>query len=121
MSSYERVKKYTNTLNGRLKSLVKGARKSARDRKQDFAISYEDLQRLWDTQQGKCLYTGWEMSTFTKDLKLVSIERLDNSVGYLPENVVLICWCVNRARGTMPKEDFIYMCRSVSENNNPVI
>ena len=115
MSNYERVRRYTNTLEGRLKTLVKGAKRSARDRNQEFSLTYQDLVNLWKAQNGKCLYTKWEMTTTTKDLTLVSIERLDNSVGYVVNNVVLVCWCVNRARATMPKEDFISMCKAISK------
>lgn len=116
MSNYEYVKRWTNTLNGRLRTLVKGARKSAKDRKQDFNICAEDIQKQWDKQKGVCLYTGWEMTTCTNDLALVSIERLDNAKGYLPENIILVCWCVNRARARMTKEDFVSMCKAVSLN-----
>jgi hypothetical protein len=117
-TTYERVQKYTNTLNGRLRTLLKGARKSAKDRRQGFSICFEDIQKQWDKQKGVCLYTGWEMTTCTNDLALVSIERLDNAKGYFPENIILVCWCVNRARARMTKEDFVSMCNAVVKNHD---
>lgn len=116
MKTPQRIIDYTNTHKGRLKSLLKGAKASARNRHQEFSITFEDLERLWNVQNGKCLYTGWTMTTKTKDLTLVSIERKDNSIGYTADNVVLVCWCVNRAKATMSKQDFIDMVKAIANN-----
>jgi hypothetical protein len=115
MPTPERIKKYTNTKHGRFKELLKGAKKSAGDRNQEFSITYDYLKEQWENQQGLCLYTGWEMTTKTNDLTLVSIERKDNQKGYIPGNVVLVCWCVNRARARMSIKDFVSMCEAVSK------
>ena len=114
----ERVAKYTNTFHGRLKTLLKGAKSSAKKRDQEFSITYADLVEIWQKQKGKCIYTGWDMTTETNDLTLVSIERVVNDIGYTPENCVLSCWCVNRAKSTLDKETFIKMCKDVYKKNN---
>lgn len=116
MKTPQRIIDYTNTHKGRLKSLLKGAKASARNRHQEFNITFEDLENLWKAQSGKCLYTGWTMTTKTKDLTLVSIERKDNAIGYTKDNVVLVCWCVNRAKATMSKQDFINMVKAIANN-----
>lgn len=116
MSTPQRIIDYTNTHKGRLKTLLKGAKASAKNRQQEFKITYDDLLNLWNSQGGKCLYTGWTMTTRTKDLTLVSIERKDNSIGYTKDNVVLICWCVNRAKSTMGKKEFLEMICAIAKN-----
>ena len=118
MKTPQRIIKYTNTFNGRLKSLLKGAKASARNRGQEFSITYDDLLDLWNAQNGKCIYTGWTMTTTTHDLTLVSIERKDNAIGYTKENILLVCWCVNRARATMEKQDFLAMCKAITLQNS---
>ena len=116
MKTPQRIIDYTNTHRGRLMSLLKGAKASSKNRRQEFALTFEDLERLWQAQNGKCLYTGWTMTTKTKDLTLVSIERKDNAIGYTAENVVLVCWCVNRAKATMSKQDFLDMVKAIARN-----
>lgn len=108
------VKKYTNTLKGRLNSLVRGAKRSAKVKGFSFEISTEDVLACWLAQEGKCCYTGWDMTTITGDNKIVSIERKDNSKGYLKDNFILVCWCANRARNTLDFNFFVEMCKAIS-------
>jgi hypothetical protein len=117
MTPSEKVAKHTNTLAGRLKRLVISARHSAKDKGFDFNIDVEDVLACWMAQEGKCLYTDWEMSTITGDPKVVSIERKDNNIGYLKNNFILVCWCANRARATLNIDFFIEMCKAVSNKH----
>ena len=117
MTNTEKVAKHTNTLAGRLNRLVIGARRSAKVKGLLFDIDKEDVLACWLHQNGKCLYTGWDMTTITGDLKLVSIERIDNSIGYLKNNFVLVCWCANRARNTLDFNFFVEMCTAISRKN----
>lgn len=43
---------------------------------------------------------------FPHDPLQPSLERLDNNKGYEPGNVVLACYCINRARRDLPVNDF---------------
>ena len=112
-----RQKKYSETLKGRLKNLLKGAKASSIKRGQVLNLTFEDIHKIWLKQEGKCYYTGWEMNTITGSDLVVSIERVDNTLGYSPDNCILVCWCVNRARNTMNIELFIEMCKAVSKHN----
>ncbi len=116
MKTPKRIVNYTNSFHGRMMTLLKGAKASSKNRGQEFNITVDDLKELWSAQNGKCPYTGWQMTTQTKDLTLVSIERKDNNQGYTKNNVVLVCWCVNRARATMDKSEFITMCKAIAKN-----
>jgi hypothetical protein len=68
---------------------------------------------MWEEQEGKCSYTGWDMTTITKDSKLISIERKESNIGYIKSNCELVCWSVNRAKNTMKREEFIELCRTI--------
>ena len=42
-----------------------------------------------------------------------SPDRIDPKLGYVPDNVRWVLWAVNRAKGEMPEELFVRICRSV--------
>lgn len=119
LTDSEKYLRFVNTLHGRLSELLKGARHTAKQRQREFNLEYHDLARQWRVQKGRCVYTGWEMSTFRGDPRLVSIERVDNAVGYVPGNVILVCWCANRARNTLTIQQFVEMCEAVVAFNTP--
>lgn len=112
--NHRKVAKYTNTLNGRIRELLKGVKRNSKIRGQEYSITYDDILNLWNNQKGLCYYTKWPMTTKTGDITLVSIERKNIDLGYTLENTVLVCWCVNRAKSTMLFEDFYRMCLAVA-------
>jgi hypothetical protein len=108
-----RIKKYTETLRGRIKALLKGAKASAQAKSYEFSITEDYLLELWERQNGRCSYTGVAMSTATKCPNLVSIDRVDSKVGYVIGNIQLCCWRVNRAKNSMNEDEFLFMCKQV--------
>ena len=115
------IAKYTSTtLGGRLTKLLNMARR--RDpTAQDLSVAF--LRELFNTQEGKCFYTGLEMSVLTSDgvnrLKrqefatVVSIDRVDSSVGYSKDNVVLCCLSINMMKNNLPYQTFVAFCKRV--------
>jgi hypothetical protein len=63
-----------------------------------FAITVEDVVALWDKQNGRCAISGMPMAHEFKNLRSVSIDRIDNNKGYVPGNVQLVCQWVNYAK-----------------------
>ena len=87
-------KKYTTeTLRGRISSLVSVAKQRSKKLGMPYDISTEHIENLWRLQNGKCAYTGLEMN-IRGDWQ-VSIERIDPSGGYTPDNTCLICLELN--------------------------
>lgn len=43
----------------------------------------------------------------------VSIDRVDSTVGYTKDNIVLCCDSINSMKNSMPKEFFIELCRNI--------
>lgn len=73
-------------------------RASARKRNIPFSdrLCFENLVDLWNNQKGLCYYTGIKMSFCPDDaMHLVSVDRVDNKIGYEPENIVLCCCAFN--------------------------
>lgn len=83
-------------------------RTSARKRKIQFSedLTTEYLVELWNKQGGKCFYSGIPLSFDPKDtVCLVSVDRIDNSKGYEPGNIVLCCYALNVFKFSYPKEE----------------
>lgn len=80
-----------------------------RKNKVDFSITTDTLKSLYDSQNGKCYYTGTPMKIKhpkdkQRDPFIISLDRVDSSKGYTPENVVLCCWGINSLKGANSPE-----------------
>lgn len=76
-----------------------------------------DVEFLWlllKQQEGRCHWTGIELSLTMGNILSVSLDRLDCSRGYRRDNVVLCCKAANLARSDSSPEEmrtFIEMIR----------
>ena len=108
-----------DTLRGRLRSLISNARCHAKQRNHDQPdVTADDLFELWSEQRGLCAYTGWPMTTQTGSKFVVSLERIDSTRSYTRDNVVLICWAANAAKGKMTHAEFVQLCCAVTIKAN---
>lgn len=85
-------------LDGFLKYLAYGMKSSAIERKNKghdnkgtCDLKYTDLLNIYNSQQGKCYYTGIKMETKPLSSWQASCERLNESKGYTVDNTKLIC------------------------------
>ena len=82
---------YRSTLRGHLKAILFGAQSRSKLRGQECSISLSNLLCLLARQQGRCFYSGVPLQY--KEVHTnwrLSLERLNNEVGYTEENCVLI-------------------------------
>lgn len=105
-----------NTLDGVLYLRCKKARGRAAEKHMKFDLTPEFLLELWNVQDGKCFYSGLEMSFDRNDLYTVSVDRVDSNKGYTQDNVVLTAWSVNNMKSSYTVEEFLFLCASVVEN-----
>ena len=88
------------------------------------ALTPEFLMEMYNKQNGRCAVSGLPLSTklvLGGDWYRCSIDRIDNEVGYIPENAHLVCKGVNIARNAQSLDEFIDMCKAVvkyQENKN---
>lgn len=79
------------------------ARKNAKRRDIDFAITCEDVRQLEIRSGGRCMLTGipfdfsWD-GDYRRRPWVPSIDRKDSRVGYTSDNCWLICSAVNYAK-----------------------
>jgi hypothetical protein len=114
-------KKYSN-FEGRITTFLRTCKASAEKRGQEFSLTRNDLIEMWETQEGICAYTGIEMTTQPATSVSVSVERVNNNIGYTKDNTILVCNAVNRMKSNFSGEEFFSFCKAVvdwlgDENN----
>ena len=96
---------------------IKSKNLKRRSRTIEFNLSYEYLDRLWIRQQGKCVYTGEDLS-FGKS-KIVgnaSLDRIDSSLGYIEGNVQFVHKDVNIMKWDLSNDRFLDICEKIIKN-----
>ena len=90
----------------------------AKNRNLEFNLSVEYLTQLWEEQDGKCYYTNIKMDNSAVVDAAVwsspSLDRIDNSKGYIENNVKWALNCINSFKSQMSVEQF----KSVIESAN---
>jgi hypothetical protein len=78
---------------------------SAREiRDLDFNIDLKYVMGLLKKQKGKCALTGWQLefvrsgSKFDKNPLVCTMDRINNTKGYVRGNIQLTCWLPNRIK-----------------------
>ena len=79
----------------------------------EFDITYIDLLKLWDSQEGRCAISNNELElmhggSFMGKLNpyTCTIDRKDNSKGYTKDNIQLIICAHNFWRNKMPLDEY---------------
>ncbi|MBE9211440.1 hypothetical protein IQ247_01690 [Plectonema cf. radiosum LEGE 06105] len=101
---------------------LKVMKKSAKHRKHECSVTLADLKQLWEKQQGICPYTGWNLVLLpsTTDyqntiltIDRASVDRIDSSLGYIPENIQFVAVIANFAKNIFTEKDLIKFCHDV--------
>ena len=111
---------YKNDLDRYLKVRLWSTHAYSRKIHREFTITFNDLHRLWERQKGHCAITGLEMAHAPSSAKdrirnrmNVSMDRIDSTQGYTPNNVWLVCEFVNRAKQDLTKEELLVFANGV--------
>lgn len=86
----------------------------------ELNLTLEDLKNQWEIQQGKCPYTGFDLTLKTSsnaksnlDIRTASLDRIDNSKGYLADNIQWVSVMFNLARNKFEPEDVVEFAKAV--------
>lgn len=78
--------------------------KSASDRGKEYDLSFKRMKELLNTKT--CYITGVELqSEDDRADNFLTLERLDNSVGYTDDNVVACSSYINKKKGDLTVEE----------------
>eukprot|EP00397_Hematodinium_sp_SG-2012_P044403 GEMP01049589.1.p1 GENE.GEMP01049589.1~~GEMP01049589.1.p1 ORF type:complete len:494 (+),score=35.27 GEMP01049589.1:55-1536(+) len=93
-----RQAKYRRMALGFFRVLLNSAKLTAKHRANkgrhaagEFRLEFDDLIKMYQQQRGLCFYSGVKMNLQPYTDWKCSIERIDNTKGYIPNNVALIC------------------------------
>lgn len=90
-----------------LRLLLKNAKRGGSRRGKPIQISVDYLVTLWDRQEQRCAISGMSMDRRMRSLRCCSIDRIDNSEGYVDGNVQLVCRWVNWAKNNHSNMEII--------------
>jgi len=122
LTNYQKKRKYfdsfTNNLDKAFKYYFREARKGAEKRNINFELTINDLKTLYEQQGGLCALSGIKMTFKPGTRKRISrtklsIDRMNNNKGYTKDNIQLITWHANLAKGTWSSKQLIDMCKNI--------
>lgn len=90
-------------------------RDGASKRSKEFAVTIEDMWAQWEIQDGRCAYTGRVLTLGYKNTD-ASLDRKDNTKGYVVDNIQWVHKDINRMKNDMSEEAFLSLCRDVALN-----
>ena len=98
------------------------ARKETSIRLRYYRVKYNAEQRgiefnvdlsYFESLPMTCHYTGVELTIERNRDNTISYDRLDNSKGYVPGNIVTCCVNVNEMKRKMTKQELIEWCKKI--------
>lgn len=113
-------KPYYRSVRGKAAGLVGGARRRATAAGYPCTITSAWVTEQFERQDGRCAYTGWKFDNTAAgkgrraNPRGMSLDRIDSTQGYTPENTRLVCWGVNQAKTDWLLDDFVAMCKAVA-------
>jgi hypothetical protein len=121
---WEHVPKKTHDQYSIFRPVLKTIKQRIKDRPKDFDLTLVYLKEIWDEQEGKCPFTGFDLELRTynakKDkslhIKSASLDRIDNSKGYVQGNVRWVSVMYNFARNKFSDEDVVEFAQAVVKN-----
>lgn len=111
------VTAYRRTPSGRAKLLVYFASRRAKDSEMEFSLSHEDVVTV--LARGVCEATGlpFDMGPSVNKHRAnpwaPSLDRRDNSKGYTPDNVQVVCAAYNYAKNEFTPEVLLTVARAI--------
>ena len=98
--------------------VVEVIRKRCKKSGVECSITPALLAGLWDTQGGICPLTGWEMTPRKSgsglEPRVVSVDRIEQSKGYVPGNVRLVAFAANNARYVWSDATLIELAEAIT-------
>ena len=97
---------------------------SIKSRDEDCILTYQDLEEIFEEQQGLCALTGFPMNKVVNKGKGLnqdtvfnpSVDRINHTLGYIKENIRLVCYQANTMRGVLDDNQMLDWCKAIMTN-----
>jgi len=101
-------RKFIRSIN--LRTIEKGKEKG---------VTLQELKEIWDQQNGICPITGWHLLLKQENLpNQASIDRIDNSKGYVKDNIRFVALIANYCRNNFSDQQVFDFCLAVVYNKH---
>lgn len=97
-----------------LKYKMNAWRRKANIRHIEFSISENDIQKL----PMVCAYSGVPLTMEVGKDNSISLDRIDSSKGYIPDNIALCTSWVNRMKQEKSVAEFVEMCGRIFQHRS---
>ena len=114
----ERCLKAPNLMFGKA---LNNAKLRASKRSLPFNLTREYITNLFDSQDGKCYYSGIKMNIVKSNVFKVhdpfkmTLDCVDPKLGYIEGNVVWCLYCINALKLEMSKEEMFDVCSKIAQ------
>jgi hypothetical protein len=112
MSRKKNIKPYAS-------HIINMVRTRALRKSMEFSIDVEWFLSALESQDWECAISGEKMEisagTGKRLFKGVSIDRIDNSKGYVADNCWLVCYAINAFKGEADLSQVLQICKSVTK------
>jgi len=84
----------------------------------EVTITIQDLMDIFEKQEGLCALSGVKMTWHQGKIlpTSISIDRIDNSKGYVHGNVRLVCVAINAFKSTQTDGELYEFAKKLVEN-----
>lgn len=104
---------FERNIQSRLKNLCT----KAKLRTKEFSLTPDDLNVIWEKQEGRCAYTKLPLLATANQFNTVSLDRVDSSKGYVVGNIQLVCAAINKMKQEYTEDLFVLLSHLVTQNN----
>jgi len=119
-------KKYVQDVNSTpvktFKGILRNIRRDNKRTQKGFDIDLDYLLFLWEKQNHRCIISGIEMTTVKGKgvyyFSNVSVDRINPNLGYIKDNIQLVCSWANTAKSNLSMDEFKKMISITHKNIN---
>lgn len=87
---------------------------SARTRNLPVEITAQEAWELFQSQGGRCALSGLPIKFGYKSESTASLDRIDNSKGYIPGNLQWLHKDINKMKWAFSQDYFVGLCQSIA-------